>query len=158
MPGGRPRKPYKIRLLEGGRGKSRPMTPDLPAPESRLRPPKDLSKPERAAWKLHVARIRQLGLESDVDAGQVEALVRFYCRARAADKALAELGLVTVTEANGEIARPEVAISERCWKLYSQLATRFGLDPQARAKLGTGGPKPESASDLPEDLRDASGQ
>lgn len=154
---GRPRKPAKLRILEGGRGKSRPLTPDLPAPESALRMPSGLSAAERATWKEHGDWVRSLGLESEVDGGQFLAMVRMFVRAQRADRAIAKSGLVMVTRANGTTQRPEVAISERCWKAYAQLADKFGLSASARAKLGAGGKREEAAGDVPPELRDASG-
>jgi P27 family predicted phage terminase small subunit len=164
MPGGRPRKPAKLRALEGGRGHSRPVTPDLPAPVEALEPPDHLGEEERAVWLRHSAWLRKLGVESAVDAGQFEAMVRFFCRAQQADRVLrlkmAEnplSGLTMASGANGEVQRPEVAISDRCWTHYERLASKFGLDPAARAKLGSGEAKPERAGDVPPELRDASG-
>lgn len=156
MPGGRPRKPSRLRILEGGRGKSRPLTKDLQAPASPLVPPRGLSSAERAAWAHHVRDVRKMGIESSVDHGQFLAMIRFYCRAQAADRVISRRGLTTSTKANGEVQRPEVAISERSWKFYAQLADKFGMSELARTKLGTDQKKPESASDLPADLRDAS--
>ena len=153
MPGGRPRKTHRLRVLEGGRGKSRPLTPDLAAPSDPIERPRTLTVAERAAWKRHAGWIRRLKLESSVDQGQFLAMVRFYCRAQAADKIIARHGLTMETLHNGEIQRPEVAISERCWKTYSQLADKFGLSAAARAKLSPGEQKPEDAEDLPAELR-----
>src|SRR5688500_12454193 len=131
MPAGRPRKPYKLRALEGGRGHHRPVTPDLPAPAEPLVAPSGLSAPEKAAWKVHVGWLRALKLESKVDGAQLEGLVRMLCRARRADAAIARHGLTMVTKSNGTIQRPEVAISAACWKSYSALAGQFGLSPAA---------------------------
>jgi P27 family predicted phage terminase small subunit len=161
MAGGRPRKPHRMRVLEGGRGKSRPMTPDRPAPKSPLVAPANLSAAEKRAWSEHVTYVRSLGTESRVDRGQFLAMVRFYCRALAADNVLARRGkkggLTIETNSNGQVQRPEVAISERCWKFYAQLADKFGLSETARAKLGATETPPEGAGDVPPELRDASG-
>jgi len=115
--------------------------------------PATLTKEEKAAWDLHVGWIRKLKIETSVDAGQLEAMVRMFCRARQADAAIADLGLVLVTDANGEIRRPEVSISNECWKHYGQLADKFGLSASARAKLGSGEKKIEDPGDVPADLR-----
>jgi len=156
---GRPRKPHRLRVLEGGRGKSRPLTPDLPAPKDPLRPPRTLSAAERLAWVEHVRDVRALGLESAVDHGQFLAMVRFYVRAQLADAAIARGGrtggLTVDTPSNGPIQRPEVGISERAWRLYAQLADKFGLSATARAKLGGSGAPRERAGDVPPELRDA---
>ncbi len=155
MAGGRRRKPHVLRVLEGGLGHSRPLTPDLPAPTDPLLKPRGLTRAESASWDEHLAWIRQLRTESAVDAGQFLAMVRYYCRAQRADRAVARYGLTMRTRSNGLVQRPEVAISERCTRLYTQLADKFGMSPQARTKLGHQPEKPESASDLPADLRDA---
>jgi P27 family predicted phage terminase small subunit len=152
---GRPRKPHRLRVLEGGRGHSRPLTPDLPAPTDPLVAPRGLAADERAAWREHAAAVRQLGLESSVDRGQFLGMVRAYCRARKADRVLARRGL-TMSSLHSEIQRPEVAISDRCWAHYERVASKFGLDPQARAKLAPAERRPEKAGDVPPELADAS--
>jgi P27 family predicted phage terminase small subunit len=153
---GRPRKPHRLRALEGGRGHSRPLATDLAAPKDPLVVPAGLSRAERAAWRVHVAHLRRLKLESAVDAGQVEALVRFYCRARQADAILARRGLTTTTKHLGAIRRPEVAISRESWALYCALADKFGLSATSRAKLGAVLAPPPQAGDVPPELRDVS--
>jgi len=151
---GRPRKPHRLRVLEGGRGKSRALTPDLEAPAHPLKAPKGLSRDEAAAWREHVGRVRELGIESNVDAGAMELLVRMYARARRADRELAR-GLTMVSDANGRVRKPEVLISESSWKVYAMLCQQFGLTPAARAKLGGDGGHRERAGDVPDALRDA---
>ena len=153
---GRPRKPHRLRVLEGGRGKSRPLTPDLPAPTDPLVAPAWLSREERAAWKRHVVWLRSLRLESKVDAGALEAMVHFYCLARQADRVIRKRGL-TVETPMGPKKRPEVAVSNESWRAYAGLAGQFGMTPAARAKLGGEPEAPEGAGDVPPELRDASG-
>lgn len=152
---GRPRKPYKLRALEGGRGKSRPLMPDLEAPADPLEAPAGLSKAERAEWERHALYLRRLRVESCVDAGLFEGMIRALCRARAADRVIARKGLTMSTPANGVTKRPEVGISADQWRLYNQLAAQFGLSPVARAKLGKGGDAPERAGDVPPELASA---
>jgi len=142
-------------VLEGGRGKSRPLTPDLPAPTSRLVPPATLSQAERAEWKKHVAHFHAMGVESSVDAGLVEGLVRMLCRARAADKVIASSGMTTISAKGNEVKRPEVSVSRDSWQAYERIAASFGLSPAARAKLGGSGSPRERAGDVPAALRDA---
>ena len=160
MPGGRPRKPHVLRALEGGRGKSRPMTPDLPAPKSPLVPPPGLGSDERAAWKKHAAWVRSLRLESHVDAGQFEALVHFYCLARRAGRELRKLRkLTSMNKANGRTRLPEVSIQREAWRDYCAIASKFAMDPAARARMGADpatDPDLDGAGDVPPELRDAS--
>jgi P27 family predicted phage terminase small subunit len=127
------------------------MAPDLPAPVDPLRPSGQLNSAERAAWKKHVEWVRALKLESRVDAGCFEALVRAYCRARAADQVVAKQGL-TFEGLHGPRPRPEVLISRNSWHTYQVLAQQFGMTPAARAKFGTSTARPEKASDLPAEL------
>jgi P27 family predicted phage terminase small subunit len=129
------------------------MTPDLAAPAKPLAPPKGLARDELSAWAEHVERVRELGIESRVDVGSMEVLVRMYCRARRAEVELAK-GMTMMTEANGRIRKPEVLISESSWKVYIALCGQFGLTPAARAKLGPTSAPRERAGDVPEHLRD----
>ena len=152
MPGGRPRKPHALRVLEGGRGKSRPLTPDLPAPRDPLVTPKGLTREEAQEWKRHAEWLRALKLESRVDAGQFLGMIRHYCRALLADRAIARHGLTMKTQANGTVRRPEVLISKESWAAYATLADKFGFSAAARAKLGAKATPPVKAGDVPEDL------
>lgn len=124
--------------MEGGRGKSRPLTPDLPAPAGQLVMPKGLCPEGKREWARHVEWIRAMKLESPVDAGQVEALVRHLVRARKADR------------------KGQGMLATQAWKAYSAQAGQFGMGPAARAKLAPAEGKPEGAGDVPEGLRDAS--
>lgn len=152
----RPRKPHRLRALEGGRGKSRKLTPDLPTPSSPLEPHKGLSKAELAEWKAHAAYIRELGLESRVDSAFVEGMVRFLCRARQADAALVKAKRLTMVGAKGgEVRRPEIQISRDCWKSYERMAGACGISAAARARLGATSRPPERAGDVPPELRNA---
>ena len=163
MPGP-PRKPHRLRVLEGGggargRGKHRPLTPDHPAPSTKLPCPRGFTADLRAEWRRHVAWLRELKLESGVDAAMLEGAVRMLCRARQADRELAKAQRLTITsDANGSVRHPAVSISRECWRDYAQFAARFGLSPADRAKLGQGGAEqPEKAGDVPAELRDVSG-
>ena len=115
-----------------------------------MKPPRTLSRAERVEWSRHVEFVRRLKLESSVDAGQFEAMIRHFCRARAADKALKVI--------NGDMYSARLAtMSRECWKFYAQLADKFGLSSTARAKLGAGKAEPEKAGDVPTELSDAGG-
>jgi hypothetical protein len=115
------------------------MTPDLPAPKSPLVPPAGLGRAEKAEWKRHAEWVRSLGLESGVDAGQFEAMVRHLIRARRCER------------------KGEASLAIHSWRAYCLQADKFGLSATARAKLGTQPQKPEEAGDVPPELRDASG-
>jgi len=155
MPRGRPRKPHSLRVLEGGRGKSRPLTPDLPAPSARLVAPKNLSLAERQEWKKHVEYLRAMGVESNVDVGFLEGMLRMLCRARNADAVVAKDGMTMVSVKGNRVKRPEVSVSRDCWQAYERMAAAFGITPAARAKLGGSGGARERAGDVPSELRDA---
>lgn len=155
MPRGRPPKPHALRVLEGGRGKSRPLTPDLPAPARPLVAPKTLSTAERQEWKKHVAYLREMGVESEVDVSFLEGAIRMLCRARKADAELAKRGTTMISMKGNRVKRPEVSISRECWQAYERMAAQFGISPAARAKLGGSGGPHERAGDVPPELRDA---
>ncbi len=155
MPGGRPRKPHTLRVLEGGRGKSRPLTPDLAAPASPLVAPKGLSGPELREWRKHVEYLRDMGVESKVDSSFLEGLIRMLCRARKADVELARHGITMTSMKGNRVKRPEVSVSRESWQAYERMAAAFGITPAARAKLGGSGAPRERAGDVPPELRDA---
>lgn len=153
---GRHPKPYGLRVLEGGKGKHRPLTPDLQAPAEQLVAPKHLSADQVAAWTEHVAWCRKLGTESAVDAGSFEAMIVALCEARQCQAVIAEKGRTTYGAKGGLVSRPEVAIAANCWDRYNKFAVQFGLTPTARVKLNATTEEPEGASDVPAELRDVS--
>ena len=155
MPRGRPRKPHRLRVLEGGRGKSRPLTPDLPAPSSPLAEPAGLTDAERKEWKRHAAYIRKLGVESEVDSSFFEGMIVMLCRFRAAKAIINKSGMTMVSAKGNVVKRPEVSIARESLQAYERMAAAFGITPAARAKLGGSGGARERAGDVPSELRDA---
>lgn len=168
----RPRKPHTLRALEGGRGHSRPLTPDKPAPPDPLELPDGLSKEKREAWRKHARWVAALKLETRVDSGQMEALVSAYCIARSADRALEDGRIVEaalVGSGRGKKGkaqrlrgvsrrRAEVQISLDAWKQYSRIADKFGMSAEVRARMGAEPEKPpQGAGDVPAELTDADG-
>lgn len=157
MAGGRPRKPHQLRVLEGGAGKHRPLTPDLAAPNEPLVAPEHLTDEQRREWDRHVEMVRKLGTESSIDAGTFEGMIVALVRARECDAYIATHGVSYETDKGNTVMRPEAALSSQCWERYNKFATQFGLTPTARVKLSGSPAKPlEGAGDVPPELRDAS--
>jgi P27 family predicted phage terminase small subunit len=152
---GRPRKPHRLRVLEGGRGHSRPLTPDLPAPSGQLVAPRCLGSAERAAWKEIVSHLREMGTESKADAGLVECGATVICRKRRADAVLAKKGLTMISHKGNVVKRPEHSISRECMLIWISVAAQLGLSPAARAKLGGDGSHREEAGEVPPELTHA---
>ncbi len=120
---GRPRKPHQLRVLEGGRGHSRALTPDLEAPSRPLKAPSGLAKDEALAWREHTARVRELGLESSVDAGAMELLVKGNDTYRTSPEASC-----LSSEAPDSI-HPMLLHAANLWNRWSNLTSRIGGTP-----------------------------
>lgn len=143
-----------MRVLEGGRGHSRPLSPDLPAPRGGLVAAGGFSREQRAAWNRHVAWLVDLRLDSNVDSGNLEAGVRSFVLARLADRRLTR-----------ELAQKKLDLAklrfyegarDRAWGKYGMFLAKFGMTPADRARLSIDPPtNPEEASYFPPELSDA---
>lgn len=116
MPAGRPPKPRALRILQGKAGhRPLPKEPELPACDA---PPKWLGKTARRYWDEIAPMLTQAGLlkASDVDA------LGMWCSLKVALVKQARQGNV------------DIRLSSE-WRQY---ASRFGLTPADRAKVGPG--------------------
>ena len=145
---GRPRKPTKLRLLEGNRGK-RALPKDEPQPEAcepKLpatvkRDPVALAEWQRIA---SLTLLKHAAVLTLADGPMLEATSRAYSEYESADAALRGYGSETyssITQGGGVIHRPypEVAIRADAWRRWVAGLTHFGLSPATRGKVKTVG-------------------
>jgi len=140
---GRPRKPTKLRLLEGNRGK-RPLPKNEPDPESGepdlphavRRNPVALGEWKRLASLAQMKRARVLTL---ADGPMLEATARAYAEYESAASFVEENGETyeCPTKGGGIMIRkyPQVEIAADAWRRYVTGLTHFGLSPMTRGKV-----------------------
>ena len=115
MPGRKPR-PTHLKVVEGNPGR-RPLNKREPKPRGSAVKPGFLSERARVAWDAHAPELTRLGLLTSVDG----VMFAVWCE------------LVAEFE-RGPADMPSSRISQ-----MRALASSFGLDPSARARLGGSG-------------------
>jgi P27 family predicted phage terminase small subunit len=150
MGAGRPRKPTKLKIIEGNRGK-RPLDPSAEPEPTKGIPasPELFTDLERRVWDMVAGELNAFGMAYLLDGPMLEGLVVNYCRAVAADQVIRDKGMTYEMETKTGtmvMRRPEVDISSTCWKNAKSFASDFGLTMAARGKLALGNNK--EVSDL----------
>jgi len=141
MPGP-PRKPTKLKLIEGNPGKQklhREPQPDLGSTPC----PSHLPPLGKKMWKHLVQHLDALNLLAKLDSTILEGICVAYARAVEADTILSRDGLTFQSGDNYRQQRPEVAISHNCWRRVKEFATEYGMTPASRGKLSSGSPNEE---------------
>ncbi|MEK7178536.1 MAG: P27 family phage terminase small subunit [Patescibacteria group bacterium] len=144
MPGGRPRKPRALKLVQGTdrpdrENKRAPAPPSAPLPP----PQKDLNPHEKRAWRELAALVDPLRVAAPADVVAFRHLV--YClgqveQARAALRKAGSQTFETVSEGGVSVKkRPEVEIIATFEKILDAKLGRFGLTPAEREKVTKAG-------------------
>ena len=138
MPGP-PRKPTRLKLLEGNPGHQK-LNKHEPAPLLATPvPPEWLKEDGLSEWNRIVPELDRLGMLTVVDQGALEGACAAYGQAVKCHKYLEQHGLtMSVGDGGYEQQRPEVSIEQKAWTLYRGFTAEFGLTPSARGKLSIG--------------------
>lgn len=137
MPAGRPRKPTRLKVLEGNRGKRK----IKPEPEPALGVPTFAALPEgaRAVLDQLVPELDRLGLISKVDGQSLEAACRGYDQGQMADNGIERLRAAIESGAAEQSDYYKLSIlmaaSKKGWSQWAAFAREFGLTPASRGKL-----------------------
>lgn len=154
MPGakgrsGRPRKPTKVKQLQGTFRKDR-ANPDEPQPELGIPEPEDrLSEGAREIYFRLAKLLDGMKVLTEADGPALELAAQALDEYHLAKRITDEEG-ITYTETIEIIddekdkivtktiikAHPAVAIASDAWKRASGLLARFGLDPANRSRVG----------------------
>lgn len=135
MPGGRPPKPTKLKVLAGNPGK-RPLNMNEPKPKP-VAPkcPAWLDKEAKREWKRVAPELEKLGLLTVVDGSALAAYCQAYARWRQAEEMIRREGLTITTETGYVMPHPAVKIAEKSMQLIRGFCNEFGLTPSSRAKM-----------------------
>lgn len=152
---GRPRKPTRLKVLEGNPGK-RSLDRNEPQHDPTVPKPPNLSETASAWWDFVVPRLVKVGLASSVDQAALHILAEDYAAWREASEAyqtmppLLPRGYQTVPVlkkdgtpyADGRTRRQPILVTNPLWRIvrdagqaYRQGAASFGLDARSRAGL-----------------------
>lgn len=155
---GRKPKPILQRIAEGdaakvGKNKLQDMLDAQPQAMRGFPPcPSHLQGLARKTWKFLVPQIEAMEMDRQPDAIMLEGACVNYARAVDADEAIAVKGLtIKVSRVVGEgecqevivldeKPRPEVAISDKCWKNVRTFCSEFGMSPVSLTRLHLGAP------------------
>ena len=140
MPPGRPRKPTKLKIIEGNRG-HRKLNPDT---EPKMTPgappmPRGLSTSSQRMWRQWVSDLDRDGLLATVDAGALESGFRGRDAALQADREIEKVWR-TIRKDGGcqqDYYKLSIlnAVSKKGHQQFRSMATEFGGTPAARGRL-----------------------
>jgi P27 family predicted phage terminase small subunit len=144
MPGGRPRKPSALKLLQGTFRKDRApkREPKPPAGDRPPSPPSYLGKVARAEWARLAKRLHGVGLLTEVDRSKFAMYCQAYARWQEAEQVITEQGMTFMTDKGYVCQRPEVSISNKQCEIARKIGGEFGLDPAARSRIDVPEPAP----------------
>lgn len=134
---GRPRKPTKLKELEGTVQPCR-MVPNEPDPDPEIPNPPDvfeLDGPEMAEWRRITPLLFRLGLLTAIDRTELANYCTAYGRWYNAQEALKTQDVVFVTDKGNVIQNPLVGISNKSMELMHKFLAEFGMTPASRARV-----------------------
>ena len=148
MPGP-PKKPTKLKILEGNPGK-RPLNMNEPQPEAgRPTCPSHLSATARTEWRRIVPELERLGLLTMIDRSALAAYCQAYGRWVQAEKVLKEKGPLYKTEKGNVITSPMLWVANKAIDQMHRFMVEFGMTPSSRSRISVPGYLEEDAmSDL----------
>ena len=158
---GPPRKPTRLKLLEGNKGHQTKKVLNLGPewPEIFGKCPSDLKGAARNLWKKLAVRLEEKKLSSEVYRPALEGLCRAYQKATAAERVLDREGMtMRFSRKDGtayEMPRPEISIARNAWNQMKGFMVEFGLTPAAASRVNVPTKGERSLSDLAADRANA---
>jgi len=139
MKTGRPRKPTKLKILEGNRGKRKLSMDTEPQPIIGQPAARELPARAKAIWDEVTPELDRLGLLSVIDGTSLEAACRGAAQSLWADAESEKLQALISSGAGeqNDYYRLGIlnAISKKGWMQWGNFSARYGLDPASRSKL-----------------------
>lgn len=144
MKTGRPRKPTKLKIIEGNRGKRKikpEPEPTLGIPDA----PPSLTKRGADVWERFVPELDRLGLLTKVDGTSLVAACNGAGQGEWADAQMEKLQ--SAKRVNTYRIMMLNAVSKKGWQQWRAFCTEFGLTPASRSKLAVPERKQEDPID-----------
>lgn len=137
---GRRRKPTQAKILHGTFRQDRAnLNEPRPEPLKDLEPPAWLDGYAQECWKAHVPWLLKLGVITSIDVSLFAAVCERWSTYRRACDDLKD-GLTHTTTANGECAKPQVAIAKAAFDSFKSGLQEFGCSPATRGKVSAARP------------------
>lgn len=137
--GGHNKKPTALRVLEGNPGK-RPLPKNEPKPRPLMpKCPAWLPKEGKRLWRQLAPMLHGLNLLTEVDGQTFAALCLAWAQMVTAAKDVEQRGQLVPAAREGPghfVRNPSTQILRESTQTFARIASNFGLDPQARARLG----------------------
>jgi P27 family predicted phage terminase small subunit len=139
MPGGRPPKPTKLKILQGNPGKRALPKNEPQPPASDGEAPDWLEGRPREAWDWLAPMLGDMKVLTEADKHALALLCDVYAEYIALRRVIQNRGRVyTTTTAQGDTMirpRPEVAMISDAWRRIHRMMVEFGMTPSARSKV-----------------------
>lgn len=98
-----------------------------------LHPPIQLDEHAQKFWRTYSVKLKELRLLSELDLHLLAMAAQWWS---VHVRALAEMKEITqTTDANGKVAKPEVAIAKQAFNAVRSIMQEFGIGPGSRTKV-----------------------
>ena len=98
-----------------------------------LHPPIQLDEHAQKFWRTYSVKLKELRLLSELDLHLLAMAAQWWS---IHVRALAEMKEITqTTDANGRVAKPEVAIAKQAFNAVRSIMQEFGVGPGSRTKV-----------------------
>jgi P27 family predicted phage terminase small subunit len=142
MPAGRPRKPTKLKILEGEPNKDRINYNEPQPPEGDERCPSFLSPEARKEWKRIVPELKALGLFTTIDRAELAIYCQNWGRYVQAERGLKKItNCLHRTEAGNIITSPLLWVANKAADLAHKSLIEFGMTPASRSRISVNNDK-----------------
>lgn len=135
MPAGRPRKPTRLKVLQGTDRPDRVNASEPQPPTEMPDCPDWLDATAREEWAKMAPRLVEMGLLSALDGAALAAYCQAYADHQHAAKRLQKFGRVYQTSTGNYRPRPEVAMQRDAATRMKAFLVEFGLTPASRARV-----------------------
>lgn len=135
MPGGRPKKPTGVKIIQGTFRRERE-NPDEPVYEPEIpEPPKHIHAIAKKEWRRISTQLHMRGLLTSVDMAGLAAYCQAYALWVRAEQALVKEALTVENAAGTSIQNPLVKMSGEAMDRMRKFMVEFGLTPASRPKI-----------------------
>lgn len=141
MPAGRPRKPTKLKLLDGTyrpdkdrkRGRVAELEPE--PPEGRPRKPRELDAIAAKEWEFVCEKLERMNLLNQADRALIEVYARTYSQWRRLCRTVEAEGLTQIDRFGNPRRHPAHSAAMQCVGAMDKLLRALGLTPEGRSHL-----------------------
>ncbi len=140
-------KPTRLKVLAGNPGR-RPLNEAEPEPQliQNIDPPIELDELGAKFWRYYAALLQRCRVLSEADVHALAAAAQWWSVYQRAMQDLSG-SLIQTSPANGDCAKPTVAIARQAFSQCWAIMQAFGLNPGDRSKLRALPPKDDDQAE-----------